>query len=145
MAARSQPRSKPAEDPADGAAIGGYARSQTPELAAVCEALRSQIDSVLPRAVSKIWHGAPVWFIDGHPVVGYSIKARKAALLFWNGQALGEPVLRPVGRFFAAEMLFTCVPEIDPPTIRRLLLAAGQNVLKDHGCSREGRETKTCR
>ncbi len=143
MAARSRSTSKAAESPVNGSGIGDYSRSQTPELAAICEALRVLIDSVLPRAASKIWHGAPVWFIDGHPVVGYSIKARKAALLFWNGQALGEPVLRPLGKYFAAEMLFTGVSELDPPTIRRLLLAAGQDVLKDHGCSREGRETKT--
>ncbi len=145
MARRSRAPSKAAESLVNGSGIDDYARSQIPELAAICEALRIHIDSVLPGAASRVWHGAPVWFIDGHPVVGYSIKARKAALLFWNGQALGEPVLRPVGKFFAAEMLFTCVPEIDPPTIRRLLLAAGQNVLKDHGCSREGRETKTHR
>ena len=145
MAARSKAPSKAAESPVNGSGIDDYARSQIPELAAICEVLRVQIDSVLPGAASKIWHGAPVWFIDGHPVVGYSIKARKVALLFWNGQALGEPALRPLGRFFAAEIPFTCVPEIDPPMIRRLLLAAGQNVLKDRGCSREGRETKTCR
>ena len=143
MAARSQPKSKPDESRDGASAVGDYSRSQTPELAAVCEALRFEIDSVLPGATSKIWHGAPVWFIDGHPVVGFSIKARKTALLFWNGQALGEPVLRPVGKFFAAEILFTTVAEIDPPTIRRLLLAAGKNIFKDYASFRKGRETKT--
>jgi hypothetical protein len=78
-----------------------------------------------------------VWFIDGYPVVGYSIKADKAALLFWNGQALGEPALKPLGKHFAAEVLFADVTELDRTTIQRCLDKAGKNVFKDYASLRE--------
>jgi hypothetical protein len=123
------------------AGISEYAEKQTPELAGVCEALRTEIDATLSQADSKIWHGAPVWFIDNYPVVGYSIKARKAALLFWNGQSLGDPALKAVGKHFAAEALFSQVSELDRTAIRRWLVKAGNNVFKDYAALRKGRGT----
>ncbi len=39
---------------------------------AICEALREALDSHLPEATSKVWHGHPVWFIEKNPIVGYS-------------------------------------------------------------------------
>jgi hypothetical protein len=82
-----------------------------------------------------------VWFIDGYPVVGYSIKAKKAALLFWNGQALGDPALKPMGKHFAAEILFTQVAELDRAAIRRTLVKAGKKVFKDYASLRKGGKT----
>jgi hypothetical protein len=142
MIAKSKRTSKVTAPSVNEAGINDYARNQTPELAAVCEALRVEIDAALPQADSKIWHGAPVWFIDDYPVVGYSIKAGKAALLFWNGQALGEPTLKPVGKHFAAEMPFTHVSDLDRTSIRRWLVKAGNNVFKDYASLREKRGAK---
>ncbi|MCI0540247.1 MAG: YciI family protein [Verrucomicrobiales bacterium] len=124
------------------AAISDYARKQPPKLAAVCDALRAEIDAALPQASSKVWHGAPVWFIDDYPVVGYSIKAGKAALLFWNGQALGEPALKPMGKHFAAEALFAQVSELDRAACRRWLVKAGKNIFKDYASLRKGGNAK---
>jgi hypothetical protein len=125
-----------------GAGITEYISNQTPELAAVCDALRADIEATLPQADCRIWHGAPVWFVDGYPVVGYSIKARQAALLFWNGQALGEPALQPVGKHVAAEVLFTQVSQLDRKAIRQWLVKAGKDVFKDYASLRAGRGTK---
>jgi hypothetical protein len=38
----------------------------------ICEQLGALIDAALPEAESKIWHGHPVWFLDGNPVTGYA-------------------------------------------------------------------------
>jgi uncharacterized protein YdhG (YjbR/CyaY superfamily) len=46
----------------------------------ICQLLAKTIDSVLVEAESKIWHGHPVWFLNGNPVVGYS--KQKAGLAF---------------------------------------------------------------
>ena len=142
MNTKSKRTSKAAEGSASDAGIGDYSKGQAPELAAVFDALRAEIDATLPKAESKVWHDAPVWFIDGYPVVGYAVKARKAALLFWNGQALGEPALKPVGKHFAAEVLFTHVSELDRAAIRRCLVTAGKKVFKDYASLREGRGAK---
>ena len=142
MATKSKPTSKVAIASASGDGIRDFDLSQTPELAAVCKVLRAEIDVALPQADAKIWHGAPVWFLEGYPVVGYSIKAKKAALLFWNGQALGEPMLKPMGKHFAAEILFSHVSELDVPAIQRCLAKAGKNVFKDYASFREGRGAK---
>ena len=127
---------------ADDAGLSGYDPREAPELAAVCRALRTEITATLPQATAKIWHGAPVWFIDGYPVVGYSIKARKVALLFWNGQALGEPALKPMGKHVAAEISFARVSELDPAALRRWLARAGTNVFKDYASLRKRRGAK---
>ena len=134
--------SKTSVPSASDAGIGNYARKQSPELVAVFDALRAEIDAALPQAASKIWHGAPVWFVDDYPVVGYSLKAGKASLLFWNGKALDEPALKPVGKHFAAEMVLTRVAELDRAAIRRCLVKAGKNVFTDYASLRQGRGAK---
>lgn len=117
--------------------IGAYSQKHTPDLADVFDALRAEIDAALPKAASKIWHGAPVWFIEDYPVVGYSLKAGKASLLFWNGRSLGEPTLKPVGKHFAAEWAFAKVSELERPTLRRALGKAGKQVFKDYAALRK--------
>lgn len=124
------PKATAASSPEVG--IGTYAKKQKPGLAAVFDALQAEIDAALPQAASRIWHGAPVWFIEDYPVVGYSLKAGKAALLFWNGQSLGEPTLKPVGKHFAAEWVFANLSDLDRSAIRRTLVKAGKKVFKDY-------------
>jgi hypothetical protein len=114
----------------DGAdVIAHYAETQTAEQAAICHALRAEIDAVLPKAISKIWHGSPVWFIGENPVVGYNVTSQKGAnLLFWNGQSFGEPALQSVGKFRAAQTQFTDVSEIDSKALRRWLKKASTDI-----------------
>jgi len=111
-----------AQDRAD--AIAHYATTQTTEHAAICQALRVEIDAALPKATSKIWHAIPVWFIGENPVVGYNMTAKKGVnLLFWSGQSFNEPALEAAGKFKAAQIQFTDVSQIDSKALRRWLRA----------------------
>jgi uncharacterized protein YdhG (YjbR/CyaY superfamily) len=38
----------------------------------ICDRLLEIIHNQIPQAESKIWHGHPVWFLDGDPILGYS-------------------------------------------------------------------------
>lgn len=38
----------------------------------ICDLLFYTFDKQLTNAENKIWHGHPVWFLDGNPIVGYS-------------------------------------------------------------------------
>ena len=79
----------------------------------ICLGLMDAIEQRLPQAESKIWHGSPVWFIDGNPIVGYSKLKNHVQLLFWSGQSFGEAGLTPVGKHKAAEARYTDAAEID--------------------------------
>jgi hypothetical protein len=109
--------------------IAAYSQAQSLEFRAICDRLRELIDSALPKAVSKVWHGSPVWFIDENPVVGYNTTAKTVNLLFWNGQAFDESALKPVGKFRAAQAVFSGADEIDPKVIRRWLTKSKSDVL----------------
>jgi hypothetical protein len=80
----------------------------------ICQLLLDAIEQHLPQASGKIWHGNPVWFIDGNPIVGYSKLKNHAQLLFWSGQSFDEVGLSPVGKHKAAEACYTNAAEIDP-------------------------------
>ena len=51
----------------------------------VCETLALEINKSLPKAENKVWHGHPVWFLDGNPIVGYSKQKPGIRLMFWSG------------------------------------------------------------
>jgi hypothetical protein len=106
--------------------VAAYDSAQPAAEASVCRRLRTEIERALPDATSKVWHGAPVWFVGDTPVVGYSVPARGGVtLLFWNGQAFGDPALNPVGKFKAAQIRFGSPAEIQLPALRRWLRKAG--------------------
>jgi hypothetical protein len=109
-------------------AIAAYSKAQPPAFRTMCDLLRELIDAALPNATSKVWHGSPVWFIDDNPVVGYNATAKTVNLLFWNGQAFDEHVLKPVGKYRAAQALFRDAAEIDPKVIGRWLKKARSDV-----------------
>jgi hypothetical protein len=100
------------------------------------------IDAALPKATARVWHGSPVWFIDENPVVGYSATAKAVKLLFWNGQAFGEPDLKPVGKYRAAEAVFGDASEIDTTAVRRWLKKARTDVFDSRGFFKKLREGK---
>src|SRR5580658_8660684 len=109
--------------------IADYNKSQSAEYAAICHALRTQIDGVLTKAAAKIWHAIPVWFIGENPVVGYGVTSKKGVnLLFWNGQSFGEPALKAAGKFKAAQIQYTDVSQIDAKALRRWLKKAGTEI-----------------
>lgn len=80
---------------------------------AICELLYQNIHTTLPEAESKLWHGHPVWFLQGNPVVGYHTLKDSVQLLFWSGQSFDEPSLQPEGTFKAAQIRYTSADQID--------------------------------
>lgn len=99
-------------------AITQYNNALTPEYAAICDALRKEIDAMLPVSTCKIWYANPVWFVGENPVVGYNITAKKVVnLLFWSGQLFDEPALKASGKFKAAQTQFRHESEIDFKTL----------------------------
>ena len=123
--------------PGSGDEIAAYAHAQLPALRAICGLLRELIDVTLPKADSKVWHGAPVWFIGENPVVGYDATAEVVKLLFWNGRAFGDPQLKPVGKYRAAHAVFSDCSEIDPVVIRRWLKNAASDVFDSQAYFKE--------
>lgn len=70
----------------------------------ICVALDKLITKALPKAEGKVWHGHPVWFLDGNPVVGYSLKKAGIEVLFWSGQSFKLAGLTALGKFKAAKL-----------------------------------------
>jgi hypothetical protein len=104
--------------------IIAYNNSQPGENKAICEVLTKEINASLASAENKIWHGHPVWFIDGNPIVGYSKLKDCIRLLFWSGQSFEEEDLKPEGSFKAAEMRYTTAEEINEKDLKRWLKKA---------------------
>ena len=93
---------------------------------AICELLAEHIDRNLPKAENKIWHGHPVWFLDGNPIVGYSKLKDSVRLLFWSGQSFEEEGLEKEGTYKAAEKRYTAVDQVDIPKLERWLAEASE-------------------
>lgn len=119
--------------------IQAYHDKQASEDKRVCDKLHQIISENLPKAESKVWHGHPVWFLDGNPIVGYSKLKGDVRLLFWSGQSFDEPDLTPEGSFKAAEVRYVRVDEIDEVALKRYLKKAidiqwdYKNIVKKRG------------
>lgn len=88
----------------------------------ICVELAKQIDAVLPKtAESKLWHGGPVWFLDGNPITGYFVVKAGVRLLFWSGQGFDEKGLTAQGSFKASQFDYTNVDQIIPKDLKRWL------------------------
>jgi hypothetical protein len=88
---------------------------------AICGLLAEQIALGLPQAENKIWHGHPVWFLDGNPIVGYHKLKDCVRLLFWSGQSFDEALLRKKGKFKAAEVRYTAAEQVETGDLQRWL------------------------
>jgi hypothetical protein len=97
--------------------IAAYNRAQAPDRQAICDRLAAEIGAGLPEATSKLWHGGPVWFLSGNPIVGYWVRKASVQLLFWSGQSFDAPGLKPEGKFKAAEASFRSLAEIDSASL----------------------------
>ncbi len=88
----------------------------------VCDTLASEIERGLPDADGKIWHGHPVWFLNGNPIVGYSKQKPGIRLMFWSGADFEEPGLNVVGaKFKDASVFLTDLSDIKKAVVRRWL------------------------
>ncbi len=102
-------------------AIQTYNSSQADDDRSICDRLATIIDTSLPDAENKVWHGHPVWFIDGNPIVGYAKLKNNVQLLFWSGQSFDEPGLKPEGSFKSAEARYTNIDQINEADLHRWL------------------------
>lgn len=116
-----------------------YNNSQAFEDKTICELLSKIIDETLPEAESKIWHGHPVWFLEGNPIVGYAKRKNDVQLLFWSGQSFDEPGLDNEGTFKASQKRYTDVDQVNTKDLQRWLKKAKdiqwdyKNIVKRRG------------
>lgn len=101
--------------------IQAYNDSQADGDKAICNLLAREISHSLPQAENKIWHGHPVWFLDGNPIVGYAKRKANVQLLFWSGQSFDEPDLLPEGTFKAAQARYESIDQVDVENLTRWL------------------------
>jgi hypothetical protein len=93
----------------------------------------------LPDAENRVWHGGPVWFLDGNPIAGYWVRLHDEQLLFWSGQSFDEPGLKPEGKIKAAEVRIAGAAEIVGEDVQRWLAKACviqwdyKNIIKRRG------------
>lgn len=106
--------------------IADYNQAQPGVLPKICVALNELFDARLPNAESKVWHGHPVWFIDGNPVAGYSVKKSGVQVLFWSGQSFKTPGLTPLGKFKAAAFAVAELEDAQHPKLGAWLAEAIQ-------------------
>ena len=121
------------------ASITNYNRAQHAEWQPICEKLAIEIDRGLEKAESKVWHGGPVWFIDGNPVAGFWVRKGHVQLLFWSGQSFEESGLAAEGKFKAAHAKFKSLDDIKSAELKRWLTKARRiqwdyrNIIKRKG------------
>ncbi len=124
---------------ATGNTIADYHARQNPVDQEICDGLHGAITAALPEADSKVWHGHPVWFLDGNPIVGYHRLKDSLRLMFWSGQGFDEPGLAPEGKFKAAGVRYSDVAQIDTEKLRRWMANARtvqwdyKNIVKHKG------------
>ena len=119
--------------------IHAYNDAKAAEDRVICKLLSNTICEVLPEAENKIWHGHPVWFLEGNPIVGYAKRKDNVQLLFWSGQSFDEPTLHTEGTFKAAQMRYISSDQINVEDLRRWLTKARdiqwdyKNIVKRRG------------
>lgn len=122
------------------AEISNYNRKQVIEDKEICDLLARVIDEELTESESKIWHGHPVWFLDGNPIVGYSKQKRGLRLMFWSGADFEEDDLNVIGKKFKdASIFYTSLTEVDETKLQQWLIKSREiqwdyrNIVKRKG------------
>jgi len=100
-----------------------YNKKQDEVAQEICDKLLEIIvDELGAKTTSKLWHGAPVWFDDGNPVAGYSVRKDGVQLLFWSGMSFDEPTLTRVGdKYPTGEARYGAASDINESDVRRWL------------------------
>ena len=81
--------------------IQNYHQQFEAEHAQICTTLATIITANISQSEGKIWHGHPVWFIDGNPIVGYSKQKPGIRLMFWSGADFDEAELHKAFDWFS--------------------------------------------
>jgi hypothetical protein len=119
--------------------IQSYNDSQANIDTEICNLLAAEICDCLPEAEYKIWHGHPVWFLDGNPIAGYSKLKNCIQLLFWSGQSFEDEALQKEGSFKAAAIRYTSVGQLNKTDLNRWFMKARaiqwdyKNIIKHKG------------
>lgn len=102
--------------------ILSYNNKQSKSDKDVCNLLSQEISNCLTKTENKIWHGHPVWFLDGNPIVGYSKQKAGIRLMFWSGASFDETGLEVRGKKFKdASVFYNAVSEINTKDLKRWL------------------------
>ena len=102
--------------------ITQYHQAQSEDDRKICTELQRIIRAQLTDAESKVWHGHPVWFLEGNPIVGYSKQKAGMRLMFWSGADFGETGLDVKGgKFKDASKFYSSPEEIDEEDLNRWL------------------------
>lgn len=106
----------------------------------ICSTLYKLISVNLVGAENKIWHGSPVWFIDGNPIVSYSKQKAGIKLMFFSGADFDEPEFKMgSGKFKDASVTYTDAAQVNHNDIKRWLTLARdiqwdyKNIVKRRG------------
>jgi hypothetical protein len=102
--------------------IQEYNNKQSEVYKIICNKLALLITENLPEAENKIWHGHPVWFFDGNPIVGYDKLKKGLRLLFWSGISFEEHQLKAgSGKFKDASKTYNSIDELNEVDLLRWL------------------------
>lgn len=117
-----------------------YIETQDDKTRILCEKLYTEIRSSLPDADNKIWHGHPVWFLAGNPIVGFDKQKAGLRLMFWSGASFDEPLLNKRGETFKdASIIYNEASEVDDDHLARWLEKSRviqwnyKNIIKNKG------------
>ena len=119
--------------------VFAYNNALAEEEKIICDLLYNEINLHLKNSENKVWHRHPVWFLNGNPIVGYSIRKKGISLMFWSGQSFNEPDLHPEGSFKAAEIFYKDASQVKKKDIKRWLQKAAtiqwdyKNIVKRKG------------
>lgn len=99
-----------------------YNNKQTLDDKEICNQLATIIFNELTEAENKIWHGHPVWFLNGNPIVGYSKQKAGIRLMFWSGADFEEEelIIRG-GKFKDASVFINKISDISANDLNRWL------------------------
>lgn len=107
---------------------------------AICRIVMKEIIQNMPSADNKIWHGAPVWFLNGNPIVGYSKEKPGIRLMFWSGASFDEAkLIARDSKFKDASIFYNNIDEINTKDLKRWLNKSGKiqwdykNIVKRKG------------
>lgn len=98
-----------------------YNKALEPSDRSICDLLAREISRALPGAENKVWHGHPVWFLDGNPIVGYHKLKDCVRLLFWSGASFKAKGLTKEGGFKTAGARYTARDDVDVKALGRWL------------------------
>lgn len=125
--------------------VEGFHAALSGAEAEICSHLHGIISKYLPEGECSLWHGHPVWFLNGNPIVGYNCLKAGIRLMFWSGQSFETPGLAAQGKFKAATITYTNPAQIELDHLRAWIVESRatqwdyKNIVK-----RKGRLERLC-